>query len=503
MNTTVVLEIGNVWLKVVVFKTAIGAAHLRGVLAKDVSGLSDDLVGHEIAEFLRGLNVKKSQNLVICFSRHSVTLRNLRIPSVNPSEIDDMIKLHVGRQVPYAKEEIVDGYSLIGRDTMGYSKIMLAIVHRENIRKIFRVLEAAELYSDRIELSSEGVLSWFARAVKPGELKPEDAFLILDIDNSSTDFIVASSSMLLFSRTIASGAEQLRDQEKWPRFLGEMKQTMVISQGEEILQKPVRVYLVGVVGALQGLVSQIETEFNIPASVIQPLEGVAVGKDTAKTPSGVLEQLSFCSLFGLGLDLGRRKINFVLPEAQIRKALRERVRDIILLGSGVMYFILVVCGIYLEKLHNRKAFLELLINRYKTIAVQAGGLDEEVERVKKIKSKLDTDSIVLNYLLEMSKLLPSEIVLINFSFQKDDKVTIKGQAREMSDIFKFITTLENSPYFKDVQTRYTTRKKIKGKDINEFELICPFESTQKSKPVKGAAASGAKKAKEAAEKSNP
>lgn len=498
MNTTVVLEIGNTWLKAVVFKTAIGAAHLRGVLAKDIGGQADEAIGREIAEFLKGLNIKKPQNLVICFSRNSVTLRNLRIPSANPSEIDDMIKLHVGRQVPYAKEEIVNGYSLIGRDTMGYSKIMLAIVHRENIRKIFRVLEAAGLYSDRIELSSEGVLSWFTRAVKAGELKPEEAFLILDIDNASTDFIVASSSMLLFSRTIASGAEQLKDKEKWPRYLGEMKQTMVISQGEEILQKPVRVYLVGAVGELRGLVSQIETEFNLPASVVGPLEGVAPSKDVVKTPPGALEQISFCSLFGLGLDLSRRKINFVLPEAQIRKALRERVRDMILLGSGAMYFILVVCGIYQEKLHNRKAFLELLSNRYKTIAVQAEGLDEEVNRIKKIKSKLDTDSIVLNYLLEMSKLLPSEIVLTSFSFQKDDKVTIKGQAQEMSDIFKFITTLENSPYFKDVQARYTTRKKVKGKDINEFELICPIEGAQGAKPAKAAAKKEPKKA--AAEK---
>lgn len=494
MMTTVVLEIGNVWLKAVVFKAVIGAAHLRGIFAKDIDGVSDDLIGREIAEFLKGLNVKRPQNLVICFSRNAVTLRNLRVPSVNPSEIDDMIKLHVGRQVPYAKEEIVSGYSLIGRDTMGYSKIMLAIVHRENIRKIFRVLEVAGLYSDRIELSSEGVLSWFARAVKPGELKPEDAFLVLDIDNASTDFIIASPSMILFSRTIASGAEQLKDQEKWPRFLGEMKQTMVISQGEEIPQKPVRVYIVGVIGVLGDLVSQIETEFNLPASVIQPLDGIAVGKDTFKMPFEVLEQISFCSLFGLGLDLFRRKINFVLPEAQIRKALRERVRDMIFVGSGVAYFILIVCGIYLEKLHNRKAFLELLSNRYKTIAVQAEGLDEEVRRIKKIKSNLDTDSVVLNYLIEMSRLLPPEIVLISFSFQKDDKVTIKGQAQEMSDIFKFITTLENSPYFKDVQTRYTTRKKIKGKDVNEFELICPLESAQSGKSAKSSAQKEEKKA---------
>ncbi|MFB3918805.1 MAG: PilN domain-containing protein [Candidatus Velamenicoccus archaeovorus] len=499
MTTTVVLEIGNIWLKVVVFKTALGAAHLRGVLAKDINGQDDNAIGRQIAEFLKGLNIKKPQNLVICFSRNSVTLRNLRIPSVNPSEIDDMIKLHVGRQVPYAKEEIVNGHSLIGRDAMGYSKIMLAIVHRENIRRIFRILEKAELYSDKIELSSEGVLSWLKGAVKMSEMKAEDACLILDVDSAYTDFIVASPAMILFSRVIASGAEQLKDPEKWPRFFGEMKQTMVISQGEEILQKPVRVYVVGAVGQLKGFISQVETEFNLPASVVQPLEGVQADKDIVKSPPEALDQTSFSSLFGLGLDLARKKINFVLPEAQIRRALRERTRDIVLFGSGMMYFILIVCGIYSEKLYNRKAYLKLLNERYKTIAVQADNLNEELERLKKIKSKLDTNTIVLNYLSGLSKILPPEILVVNLSFQKDERMVIKGQAAQMSDIFKFITTLEDSPYFKDVETRYTTRKKIKGKDINEFELICPLEGIQDSKAAKGAAA--AKKAKGTAEKS--
>jgi Tfp pilus assembly protein PilN len=104
--------------------------------------------------------------------------------------------------------------------------------------------------------------------------------------------------------------------------------------------------------------------------------------------------------------------------------------------------------------------------------------------------------------MEMSRLLPSEIVLTSFAFQKDDKVTIKGQAQEMSDIFKFITTLESSSYFKDVQARYTTRKKIKGKDVNEFELICPIESAQSAKSAKTAEKKEPKKAAAAAKKEN-
>ena len=51
--------------------------------------------------------------------------------------------------------------------------------------------------------------------------------------------------------------------------------------------------------------------------------------------------------------------------------MRERSRDIIYFGSLLMYVILVICGIYLERLHNKQAYLNLLADRYKLIAPQA------------------------------------------------------------------------------------------------------------------------------------
>ena len=484
MNASVVLEIGNPWLKVAVFRPGLSVTYLKHVAAFSIANLSEDAIAGTISDYFKDLQIKKFQNIIISFSRNAVTLRNLRIPSANPAEVDDMIKLHVGRQVPYAKEEIVNGYRIIGHDAMGYSKVMLAIVHRENIRKIFRILEKAGLYTDRIELASDGILSWLCRVLKTPEPKAQDVFIILDIDSNFTDFIVSSTENILFSRAIAQGADLLSDESKWPKFMGEMKQTIVISQGEEVMAKPSKVYVTGAAENLKNFASAIELEFNIPAVVVEPLTNIPLAKDISKKPPDLFQRTSFSALLGLGLDTVRKKINFVLPEAQIRRALRERSRDIIFFGSALMYLILIICGIYLEKLHNRQAYLELLTDRYKKIATQSEDLSEKVERIKKIKSKQDTKSVVLNYLLEVSKLLPSEIVITSVSFAKDDRLDLKGRTTEMSDIFKFITTLENSPYFKNVQSRYTTKKKINGKDTNEFELICPFENLSPSKKTK-------------------
>jgi hypothetical protein len=263
-----------------------------------------------------------------------------------------------------------------------------------------------------------------------------------------------------------------------------MKQTIVISQGEEVVQKPSKIYMTGIVENLKGLSSRIETEFNLPVHVIEPLVNIPVAKEVTKNPPELFRNASFSALLGLGLDTIKKKINFVLPEAQIRRVLKERSRDVILLGSTAMYLILIICGVYLEKLHNRQAYLDLLNGRYQKIVTQAENLNERVERIKRIKSKLDMKSTALNYIREVSLLLPQDFVLLSINYQKDEKVQFKGRAVELSDIFKFVTTLEKSPYFKDVQTSYTTRKRIKDRDVNEFEIVCPVEKSGPQKKQK-------------------
>ncbi len=484
MTTSLVLEIGTSWLKLALFGTAFGGVSLKGLSILSAANLSEDMVSMGIIDFLKEHKIKKPQFITVSFSRSAVTLRNLRIPSTTASEIDNMIKLHVGRQVPYAKEEIVNGYRVIGQDAMGYSKVMLAIIHRESIRKIFRILDHAGLYTDKVELSSDGILSWLDKATKAGELKKADTFIILDIDAGFTDFIVSTSENILFSRVINQGAQQLTDTSKWQKFIGEMKQTMVISQGEEVIKKPTRIYMSGAIEEIKGLSKNIEAEFNLPVEAMEPLKNVSLAKKYLKNPMETLAKGSVSAVLGLGLEPATKRINFVLPEAQIRKTLKERGKDMIFLGSGLMYLILIVCGIYLEKMHNRESYLVLLEDRYKKIAVSAGGLDESLDRIKKAKSELNMETTAINYLSEISKLLPPEIVVTSISYQKGDKINLKGRALEMTDVPALSTTLEKSPDFKEVQTRYSTRKELKGTEIIEFELVCPFEKEGKEKVKK-------------------
>ena len=52
---------------------------------------------------------------------------------------------------------------------------------------------------------------------------------------------------------------------------------------------------------------------------------------------------------------------------------------------------------------------------------------------------------------------------------------MQGRAAAMSNVFEFVTTLENSPFFENVKTTYTTTKKDKDTEYAKFEIICMNE----------------------------
>jgi hypothetical protein len=45
----------------------------------------------------------------------------------------------------------------------------------------------------------------------------------------------------------------------------------------------------------------------------------------------------------------------------------------------------------------------------------------------------------------------------------------------MSVVFSFVDSMEKSKIFKDVKTKYTSKRKDGTKDVADFEITCAFE----------------------------
>lgn len=435
-------------------------------IVESIAPLTDEQITKKITEIIRNERLK-AKTAVICLSRDFVTVRNLHLPSRNIQEIAQMIDLHIARVVPYKKEEIIFSHQFLGVDEMGYARVILAIVQIEAIRRQVKILEKAGFFIDEINLSSYGVWQWVIKNCH-SEINQKDLYIILDIDSLFTDFIIFSQQGFLFSRSIGIGASAVQDvgQPGLIKLIGELKQSLIIFYNEEVNKKPAKIFLSGA-QANGDLVKALETELGIPVKTVSsPYNSQQIKSNKRNIPANV----SLSALAGVLLEKNAKGLSFILPEIQIKKSIRDKTRELVILGSFVIYIFSLVCAIFLGRIYNQQLYLKNLDQRYGLIERDIGDLIKQSKKIEFVKSYLVSRRVPMFTIYQLQRIIPGEIVINFMAIDEEQNITLRGQVLQLSDVFKFITNLEKSNYFYDIQTNYTRKKKIKDEEITDFEL---------------------------------
>lgn len=471
MKVSVTVEIGKQYLKLATVSSQGKQARIVDCYAEALSSLSDEQIGQRIADIARNRKLfPRAVNL--CVSRDFVTVRNLHLPSQDPKEINDMIKLHITRLVPYKEEEILFSHRIIGTDDMGYSRLILAIVHIDMIRRQVRILENAGWPVDKITLSSYGAWKSLVHSCE-AEMNNTDLYILLDIDAAFTDFIICSKAGLLFTRSInigVGGVPTIND-IILTKLFGEVKQSLIMFYNEEQNKKPAKIFIMGgrtAVSSNRALADIAQAGFDMPAKVIAR----CVRLDALNNKSGadMPGDVSMGGILELSLQEDKEGLGFILPEIQIKKTLKEKTRELVVLGSLSIYLFMLICGIFLGRIYQRQSYLSAIQQRYASVEKEMGGLFTKVKKIGFIKNYLAMRRLPLFILQQLQKNISSEIAISYLNINDEYNVTLRGQAVALSDVFKFINNIENSGVFKDLQTKYTRKRKLKDKEITDFEL---------------------------------
>jgi|Deesub1362B_J571_1020462.scaffolds.fasta_scaffold00300_12 Tfp pilus assembly protein PilN len=107
----------------------------------------------------------------------------------------------------------------------------------------------------------------------------------------------------------------------------------------------------------------------------------------------------------------------------------------------------------LEELQNKKLLVE-----------------KRIELINNLRSKQEAPVVLMD---ELSKNLPNWVWLTSLKFESN-KIEIKGRALSNSLIADYITNLNRSAYFTNVNLIDSTQKKVKGEPILEFTLTSEF-----------------------------
>jgi len=476
------IEIGREWVKFALAEKLHGSKKLDRLEAKDIKGLSDELVSQVIKEFCEAQELSHYYFITV-IPRQFVTIRNLNLPSTKPEEIKDIIDLQAGRQTPYLSNEIVVDYRILSNQKEGYTRVLVAIVHRNIIRRCLDILKRADIIPKKVVLSSEGVANWIlaclGRDSAFGGIKTteDEPFVLIDVDSNSIDFGIVSGDKIIFTRSIPAGAEQIASDPDKARdkFLSEIKHSFNIYQNEEIGKDTDKIILTGAEDGLSDLENILKAEFkSVQVLNYQNFKELHIGTFIYDTPAS--KKVSFCGVMGLALKPEGAHIDLLPKEIKAERIKEIKRHQFILTGSLIGFIFVAGLGISLEKIYAKSQYLNWLnVQSHKT-QIESREVGTTLAKVNIIKDYLNTEDSALDILYEVHRLVPAQIYLTSTIFdRKNRKFSLRGTSNTMSEVFDFVKILEDSDCFENVKTKYTTKRKLEGKELTDFELICQIE----------------------------
>lgn len=455
MRTRIVIEVLDHWLKVCIgYKVAV----------EPLANLESDSIFSAISSVLKQNGCSKDIDVSVVLSRNKITVRRVDLPSQDSKEIEQMLGLYLIRQIPYHKEEVIWAYQNLGFDGISSSHLILAVALKNVFKNIVSSLVPANILPESIFMSSQGLVHYVEEAAKT-KISLPGSYFILDIDVNYSDLALVHNHKLGSSVVIPVGAQQLKDIFEKEKFTADLKQALVALNNEIPDARCEKLFLTGASSDQAVFVdSIISKDFNLKSQYLSSKE---YDSFLASGP----KDISLSAVLGFSAQEPRDDLKFILPEIQIQKEMKSKLQQLMILGVGLIYILIMLGAIASVRLAQQQAYANDLKSRVLALGKDAKELDDITSKLKIARQYADPKSSALTYLNGLNRLCPDNIVITNYNWELGKSFTMRGYAQTIPDILDFTNTLGNSETFKGAQNRYTRRRKLKDKDVIDFEIF--------------------------------
>lgn len=434
---------------------------LAAVEQEVISKNDDEDLSQKLSRALKKLGYGNNL-LILSLPRNFATLRFIKIPSVNPEEIERIVCLQASTFLPYPSAELITGYETAFVDKEGYSHINLIIVHKDVIQRYINLLEGLNIRNFSIVLSSYGICNLYTY------LQPEAVGLVMvvDIDSAQAELDIIENKKLVFSRYFNLDLSQSNWKDLLTNEINKTKDAFLKEVSKENLAKVV------VISSGKRLPENWQTASPFIVEELKYLEKIKYPEEIASRISN--SEYSFASLVGFALKDVPESLS-LLPndlKAKIKaNSNRKEKLRLALLSSGIIA--LLAIGL-LKNLDNKSKYLARLKTEMAKIAQEARPLDEIDKRFEFMQKRQQKKPSTLDVFSEIQRIIPASVSLVNFSYEEDVQLILRGQSPALNSIVSFVSELEKSVVFKnfDVKIRYATQKKASAGEIVDFEIDC-------------------------------
>ncbi|MDD5643951.1 MAG: pilus assembly protein PilM [bacterium] len=468
-----VIEIGKDWLKIIQAQLFSKEKKISKVVVEKISGLSDDLISERLKNIAKAEDINP-RYLCLCVPHTQTTVKSIELPSTHESEIRNMLDLQIGKQTPFSREEVIFDHEVLNISEEGYSKVLLVIIHKDIVERFLGIIHGAGLKTDNIGLSSEGLLKW-AEITCQGKIGG-DSFVLADIDYDNCDFEVVHEKHIIFSRNISFGMADFSDsKDEWRKRFAEQINHCLYAFQNEFPEKEVPKLVITGADRVNEIISieDLKKDLNMAVDLIPQFKNVPENREFRDDE--LSKEVSYPELIGMALTYPEHDINLIPQELLLEREVKERGKNLFLLGTYIFLLILLGSTLFLGRIYNRERYLNQLQSKFGDIKQKVEKLENMTAKIEIIETRLKERDYSLNLMHEIHGLISPDIHLTSLVYDGKTQLILRGTSKNTSEVFKFVSSLEESGLFINVKARYATKRSEEDKELTDFEIVCPLE----------------------------
>ena len=420
-------------------------------------------------------NKVKISSLAVGLPRHLAVARYISLPSTDEKEIEEMVRYEAERHIPFAIDKVEISYQII-RKSAEESELLLVALKKETLNEHLSLLKKAGLMPEVIDLIPFAAFNsfYYGRSETGGAVT-----CLLNVSGEAIDISIVRAGSLCFTRGVIINGWEREEVSRYERLVDEIKRSLeAYIREDNNNSRPELIILSGDIEVV------CDNELEV---VLSERLGLRVEKANAfrnlsfNIPGAVPQAVASSMPVAVGLALreavkNRMEVN-LLPAKMVKereKKKRERFFKNFILFIGLSGFLIAVFSFgqfYLKEARLKE--LERRISEVKPLATEAKMMREQVELIGSYKKN---KGLCLEILRELSlvEIVPKDVYLTGFVFEKDGVVIIRGLTVSHSVVSQMVTNLHKSEYFQNVERKYSRAKKVDDKTLVEFELNCPL-----------------------------
>ena len=362
--------------------------------------------------------------------RHLFLVKEIGLPGTDHAEIESMLGFEMAGLFPVATDQLTWGWYPVEITAEGYTRARVIAIETSVLEEHIEQAGLAGETRVSAEVSTVSLANYLLAARGSW---PEEPIAAAAVWDRNIDFAVVGPAGLEFDRGTAWEARPPEDGE----VAAEVAASLSIFEENLHRKRISRLYLFSP-SERSGLADRISAETGLP---VEKLEAPSFleSEEPIECSRAIAAGAALGSLLREGL-----KISLVPPEHLSRQKSTEHTQALLLTGLLVLLLVGLCWGALVTRTHRLMRLVARQEARAAEISPEANQIDAKRQRLAAIKRQLAGRNRVLEIILELYRVTPSDISLTSLELDENGLLTLKGHAQELYRASEYAQILETS-----------------------------------------------------------